>query len=101
MNPLDILNRKHKEIETGLGLNSPMPFGKHKGTIIYNVIQEDVSYIAWCIENVESFKLDNEAYVVYDRALTVYNLDKAERNKQYDDDFMYGGSVTHLDDLPF
>lgn len=33
-------------------------FGKHKGEYILDVIEYDVQYISWCIENVEFLKFN-------------------------------------------
>lgn len=39
--------------------NNTMPFGKYKGRLIGDIIQEDPSYLLWCCENL-SFELDEE-----------------------------------------
>lgn len=39
--------------------NDPMPFGKYKGKTIGDIIQEDPSYLSWCVDNL-SFELDDE-----------------------------------------
>ena len=39
--------------------NNTMPFGKYKGRLIGDIIQEDPSYLLWCCKNL-SFELDEE-----------------------------------------
>ena len=34
-------------------LSDRMPFGKHKGRIIGNILQSDPDYIMWCINNLD------------------------------------------------
>lgn len=98
MNLLDVLNKQHKPIETGLGLNDKMLFGKYKGELISNMIYKNVSYIHWCIENVESFKLSNEAYEIYVREWERHEIDRESANRRFDYDHNY---FDHKDDLPF
>lgn len=43
-------------------------FGRHRGEELWAVIREDPAYVAWCIENVEGFELDNEAWALYQAA---------------------------------
>lgn len=41
-------------------------FGKHKGLPLWQVIEEDPSYITWLIEDADmAFELDNEAWELY------------------------------------
>ena len=96
INPLSVLNKIHKPVETGLGINDKMLFGKHKGELIINMINENVSYIHWCIENVGSFKLSNEAYEKYEEEYTRYLERKQEHNRSFSDEYGYSES-----DLPF
>lgn len=44
-------------------------FGQYKGDELWLVIETDPGYITWCIETIESFELDNEAYALYQKAL--------------------------------
>ena len=44
-----------------LDLKDNMPFGKYKGKTIEYIIDTDVSYMSWIIENVKTFKLTKEA----------------------------------------
>ena len=34
-----------------LGLRDPMPFGKHRGKSLEDVIDEDIAYLTWLMEN--------------------------------------------------
>lgn len=36
-------------------------FGKHKGTLIQDIIQTDPDYLLWCLDNVDGFFLTKEA----------------------------------------
>ncbi len=40
-------------------------FGKHKGKTLKKVICIDVSYVEWCIGNVDRFELDTRAERYY------------------------------------
>jgi hypothetical protein len=48
-----------------LGLKNTMPFGKHRGLTIRNLIDEKLFYIEWLLTNTET-KFDDEAaaYIV-------------------------------------
>lgn len=48
-----------------LGLNDTMPFGKHKGKTIQELINTEVDYIRWLLENSDSFELDEDADAAY------------------------------------
>ena len=96
INPLDVLNKIHKPIETGLGANDRMPFGKHKDELIFNMINENVSYINWCLENVGSFKLSNEMFEMYEAEWERYLINREEHNRSFSDEYGYSES-----DLPF
>ncbi len=43
-----------------LNLKSKLNFGKHKGKTIDEVLEEDPTYIRWCLENIDWFKLSEE-----------------------------------------
>lgn len=49
--------------------SNTLPFGKHKGESIRSVIVHDAKYLEWCIENIEGFELDDEAYKMYETFL--------------------------------
>lgn len=53
-----------------LKFNELFPFGKYKGQLLEDVIQEDASYITWVIENTD-WELDNEAFQFYEEAVNV------------------------------
>lgn len=44
-----------------VGLREEFDFGKYKGKTIGEVIEEDHSYIEWCLDTVNNFSLDAEA----------------------------------------
>ena len=46
-------------------LDKEFPFGKYKGDALWLVIDTDPSYIDWCIENIDGFELNNEAFQRY------------------------------------
>lgn len=56
-----------------IGLEDNFDFGKYKGKSVEAVINEDVKYIEWCIDNVDGFELDNEAYEDYEDKLDYYD----------------------------
>jgi hypothetical protein len=43
-------------------LNTKFAFGKHKGKTLSEVSNTDLSYISWCLLNLESFIIDPEVY---------------------------------------
>lgn len=45
-------------------LSFVFPFGIHKGKTIKELLDkfEDYDYVVWCIDNVQGFKLDDEAF---------------------------------------
>jgi hypothetical protein len=46
-----------------------LSFGKHKGEQLIDVIVGDPHYLTWCIENIDGFELDNDAYEMYETFL--------------------------------
>ena len=48
-----------------VGLAERFDFGKYRNKSIREVIAEDPEYIAWCIENVDNFELNNQAYAEF------------------------------------
>ncbi len=50
-----------------VGLSDRFTFGKHRGDSIREVIEQDAEYIAWCIENVDNFELNNQAYAEFQK----------------------------------
>jgi len=45
-----------------LSLDDELPFGKHEGKTIQELIIEEPSYLIWMAENLNSWKFDNEAW---------------------------------------
>lgn len=45
-------------------------FGKHKKSVVNDVIQEDPGYIEWCLENIEGFELTDAAMAVFENQTT-------------------------------
>ena len=43
-----------------MNLNGKLNFGKHKGKTINQILEEEPTYIRWCLENIDWFKLSEE-----------------------------------------
>ena len=43
-----------------LTLENKLNFGKHKGKTIDEILHEDPTYIRWCLENIDWFKLSKK-----------------------------------------
>ena len=43
-------------------LNSKMPYGKHKGKTVQQVLNTDSPYLVWWHENVEDYPLETSTY---------------------------------------
>lgn len=43
-------------------LTDKLPFGKHKGQTIRQVLQSDPSYLLWCVEKLDRFAMSDEAW---------------------------------------
>lgn len=41
-------------------MDTILPFGKHKGLTVKQVLAKSPSYIRWAIQNVENFELSSE-----------------------------------------
>jgi hypothetical protein len=39
-------------------LDTPLQFGKYRGTTVEDVLDSDPAYLLWCLENVERFEVD-------------------------------------------
>ena len=50
-------------------LTDVLDFGKHQSKTIEDVIEDDPLYIDWCMQEVEGFTLDNDAYDVWERSI--------------------------------
>lgn len=44
------------------GFDYVLRFGKHQGETILEVLKSTPDYLWWCIDNVDGFELENEAY---------------------------------------
>jgi len=49
-------------------LKSTLPFGKYKdtGLTVEQIIEKDISYLGWCLENVTLFELTDEAFNLFE-----------------------------------
>lgn len=62
-------------------LDTRLDFGKHRGfkirTLILrdNPVEDHVTYIRWCLNNIKRFKLSPEANVRYQRCLKMLGLE--------------------------
>ena len=43
-------------------LGDKLPFGKHKGQTIRQILQSDPSYLLWCVEKLDRFAMSDEAW---------------------------------------
>jgi hypothetical protein len=50
-----------------MGKHDKFRWGEHAGETLLHVMMFNVSYITWCIDNVSSFEMDNEAYEMYEK----------------------------------
>lgn len=48
-----------------LGLADELPFGKHRGETVEDVLGRDPSYITWMLENIADYELSEEAECEY------------------------------------
>lgn len=46
-------------------LDTELNFGQYKGKELWEVLRDDLNYVAWCLETVNWFELDNEAFEEY------------------------------------
>ena len=51
-----------------VGLDDALRFGKHKGKELWEVLEKDLSYVTWLIDEA-GVRLDNEAFAEYQRRL--------------------------------
>lgn len=56
-------------------LSSVLLFGKYKGKTINWVLEKDCSYLRWCLDEVEGFKLTKRAMDKLQPALEEYDDD--------------------------
>jgi len=59
-----------------VGPDDELDFGKWKGATIEKIMEEEVSYITWCIEE-GIFELDQDAEKLYDE-YSLYEEDQKE-----------------------
>lgn len=59
-------------------LHDSLPFGKHKGQTIHQVLQSDPNYLLWCVEKLDRFAMSDEAW---DYAISMNNQFAALRPK--------------------
>ena len=43
-------------------LTDKLPFGKHKGKTIHQILQKDPNYLLWCVEKLDGFAMSDEAW---------------------------------------
>lgn len=43
-------------------LTDKLPFGKHKGQTIRQILQIDSNYLLWCVEKLDRFAMSDEAW---------------------------------------
>ena len=62
---MSIANIDNKKMNFDTVLN----FGKYKGETVEEVYQKDASYLQWCLENIERFKLsEKETQLIVEKA---------------------------------
>lgn len=57
-----------------------LPFGKHKGKLLRDVIDEDHGWIVWAQENIADFEISEEAQTELDLMMDVRRPPKAWRS---------------------
>ncbi len=55
----------HEKKTPLFSLKSLMPFGKYTGRSVEDIISRDPNYVAWAIDNIGDFTLDEEAHIAY------------------------------------
>ncbi|MCS4162745.1 hypothetical protein GGP94_003193 [Salinibacter ruber] len=59
-------------------LDEPLPFGKHEGDQLWEILERDPQYIRWLIKEADiDFQLDDEAWQKYQDEISRY--EKYER----------------------
>lgn len=59
-------------------LTDKLPFGKHKGQTIRQILQIDSNYLLWCVEKLDRFAMSDEAW---DYAISMNHKFSAIRSK--------------------
>ncbi len=62
-------------------LKAPLNFGKYKGDTVQEIINNDPDYLAWAIDEIEGFELDEEAELKMEYSL---NYDDRMLGMEYD-----------------
>lgn len=44
-----------------IGLDDALPFGKHAGKLLRDVIDEDPGWVVWAMENINAFEISDAA----------------------------------------
>jgi hypothetical protein len=44
-------------------------FGKHRGEVLADVIDNDIEYMTWCIDTMDYFEFDDESFSYYEKIL--------------------------------
>ena len=63
---IEIYGNQYKQV---LGLENSLWFGKYKSTTIEDILETDVTYIRWCLEE-KIFSLNDEAFEMYEEYLS-------------------------------
>jgi len=79
---MGIANIDNKKMNFDTVLN----FGKYKGETIKYVYERDASYLQWCLENIERFKLSEKETSLIEEKAEMEEWDRFEDN----DDYYYG-----------
>ena len=61
-------------------LTAPLTFGKYKGAKLKGVIEHDVEYTLWAVDNIPWFQLDDEAekYLLHVMRDVAHNIDNRD-----------------------
>jgi uncharacterized protein (DUF3820 family) len=46
-------------------LDEEMPFGKYRGKLLADILNDNIDYITWLLENIKNFHLSEHAEAVY------------------------------------
>ena len=75
---MSIANIDNKKMNFDTVLN----FGKYKGDTIREVYERDASYLQWCLENIERFKLSDKETVLIEEKAEMEEWDRFEDNDE-------------------
>ena len=65
-------------------LTDELKFGKYSGLSVREVIEDDPEYIEWCLDEVDSFKLNDEAMALFDEYLDTFYADCMDKFGKWD-----------------